>query len=103
MSPSKDAHQLDRHFNKILTKFNLISYFKLSLIEELFSLFFFFLLNLNNLGKGHYYEFHNVEIQKERQKKFKESERQKWLLSFSLLRNQNVKNGFLVDQNVENE
>ena len=41
-------------------------------------------------GKGQNYEFHNVKIQKERQKKFKASERQKWLFSFSLLRNQNV-------------
>jgi len=61
-------------------------------------------LNSNkNLGKGQNYEFHNVEIQKERQKKFKASERQNCLFSFSLLRNQNVENGFLVDQNVENE
>ena len=42
------------------------------------------------MGKGHYYEFHNVEIQKERRKKFKASERRKWLFSFSLLRNQNM-------------
>ncbi len=55
------------------------------------------------LGKGQNYEFHNVEIQKERRKKFKASERRNCLFSFSLLRNQNVKNGFLVDQNVENE
>ena len=43
------------------------------------------------MGKGQNYEFHNVEIQKERRKKFKASERQKWLFSFSLLRNQNIK------------
>ena len=42
------------------------------------------------LGKGHYYEFHNVKIQKERQKKFKASEHRKYLFSFSLLQNQNV-------------
>ncbi len=45
---------------------------------------------INCVGKGQNYEFHNVEIQKERRKKFKASERRKWLLSFSLLRNQNV-------------
>ncbi len=55
------------------------------------------------MGKGQNYEFHNVKIQKERRKKFKASERQNCLFSFSLLWNQNVKNGFLVDQNVENE
>ncbi len=55
------------------------------------------------MGKGQNYEFHNVEIQKERRKKFKASERQNCLFSFSLLRNQNVENSFLVDQNVENE
>ena len=57
-------------------------------------------------GKGHYYKFHNVEIPKERWKKFKASERRKWLFSFSLLRNQNIKSDFLAhryyyNQNIE--
>jgi hypothetical protein len=41
---------------------------------------------LFNLGKGHYYEFHNVEIQKEHRKKFKATEHRKCLFSSSLLR-----------------
>ncbi len=55
------------------------------------------------MGKGQNYKFHNVKIQKESQKKFKASERRNCLFSISLLQNQNVENGFLVDQNVENE
>jgi hypothetical protein len=71
------------------------------ILIKTFSLYEFAYMNFT--GKGQNYEFHNVEIQKERQKKFKASERQNCLFSFSLLRNQNVENGFLVDQNVKNE
>jgi hypothetical protein len=72
--------------------------------ENMNALFLRFLQTMVYIpGKGQNYEFHNVEIQKERRKKFKASERRNCLFSFSLLRNQNVENGFLVDQNVENE
>ncbi len=52
-------------------------------------------------GKGHYYENHNIENQKEHRKICKPSQRRKWLLSWSQLRHHNVENGFLVDHYIE--
>jgi len=49
----------------------------------------------SNSREGHI-EFHNVDWPKI-------SERRNGLFSWSEHRNQNVENGFLVDQNVENE
>jgi hypothetical protein len=42
---------------------------------------------IQRAGKGQNYEFHNVEIQKERRKKFNASERRKDLLKGSERRN----------------
>ncbi len=54
------------------------------------------------LGKGHYYKFHNIKIQKERWKICKPSLHRKSLYSWSLLRHHYIKNGFLVDHYIEN-
>jgi hypothetical protein len=66
-----------------LTKKNLIRFVK---IENFFQWIWNESKMEYGLGKGHYYEFHNVKIQKEHQKKFKASEHQKCPFSSSLLR-----------------
>ena len=53
------------------------------------------------LGKGHYYENHNVKNQKEHRKICKPSQCRKWLLSWSQLWHHNIKNGFLVNHYIE--
>ncbi len=54
------------------------------------------------MGKGHYYKFHNIKNQKEHQKICEPSLHRKSLLVDHYYYNQNIENGFLVDNYIKN-